>query len=197
MGCGKHVNDLNEIMRTLQSMYEGILGDIETEMENAVEMRSRMETDLLWIANIPENRAPHFEAAMFNVSQDAFRQCAGGASAEFKYNFAVFMAALLQFDWSCDNFDTTDNWEEREYTKRSSLIKKELLRDAQEMIDAKPNAPEWNWNYGGSFYHWWWDPDYTHSLDQEDLLDGKYCQMYSKQLLTVARKYGLKLKPIF
>lgn len=182
-------------MRTLMNICEGILNNVEDDIENYVEVLDRMTNDLKWMNGLKQEDAVYFDAALFNITQDAFRKCASSASDEYKHLLAVFMNATL-FKYGCVNFEDTENWEEREYDDLSQMrgYRSEV---PEEMLEAEPNDYRWKWTGSNSFYHFFWDPDYTHSLDQEDLLVHKKTQTYSKKLQDIASKYGLKLKPIF
>lgn len=179
-------------MRALISICEGILGDIESDIEDYVEILDRMKKDFAWVQRLRMDDAVYYEAALFNVTQDGFRQ-ASRSNAEFKRNIANFMVATC-CPYVCVNVDDDiDNWDEREYGKREFMP-----NDADtDILNAGPDDYRWSWHGSGSFYHFFWDADYVHSLDQEELLTNKKCQDFSKKLLKVAKKYGLNLKPIF
>lgn len=182
------------IMLTLTQICEGILGNIESDIENYVEAFDKMKNDLRWMDNIKIDDAPYIEAALFNVTYEAFRKCSNNADAEYKRLLAIFMNTA-NVKYSCFNFDGIDNWEEREYEHTPSFVGRDDV--AKEMLSADPDDYRWHWNGSNSFYEYFWEADYIHSLDQEDLLDSKKCQQYSKKLIAIAKKYGLNLKPIF
>lgn len=180
-------------MRTLTKLCEGILDDAWSGVENYVEEFDKMKKDLAWVQRLKSDDAVYYEAALFNVTQDGFRQATNRASDDFKRSLARFMVAAC-CKYVCTNTDDDiDNWEERVYDKRE-FMPDDLDTD---ILNAKPDDYRWNWHGSGSFYNFFWDPDYIHSLDQEDLLDCKRCKDYSKKLLKVAQKYGLNMKPIF
>ncbi|MDE7346343.1 MAG: hypothetical protein K2N48_06350 [Muribaculaceae bacterium] len=173
---------------------EGILGDVESGIEDYIEELDKMKKDLAWVRQLKAEDAPHYEAALFNVTQDGFRQATNHAPTDFKRSLGDFMLAAWS-PWTCYNTDDDiDNWEERSYAK--SRYPDARATDS-EIVNADPDDYRWNWHGSGSFYNFYWDPDYIHSLDQEDLLDGKKCKEYTKKLLKVAKKYGLNVRPIF
>lgn len=171
-------------------MSGSILGDIDSIISDYVEMYDLMVHDLQWINHIKLNDVVYYEAALFNVTQDGFRQATNKAPDEFKYALLRFMGAT-RINFSCYNYDGCENWEEREYCNEPGFDW------SPDMLNISPSDPRWKWSNYPSFYHIWWDAEYKHSLDQEDLLTSKKCQEYSKKLLNVAKKYGLNMKPIF
>ena len=179
-------------MRSLTNICEGILGDFESGLEDYVEIPDRMKKDLVWVQRLPIKDAVYYDAALFNVSHAALRD-ANENGAEFKRLLANFMVAAYP-KYRCDNTDDEiDNWEERTYSKAQFRPDDEDT----DILHAHPNDYRWNWFSTGNFYHFFWDADYTHSLDQEELLVDKKTQQYSKKLIATAKKYGLNLKPIF
>lgn len=177
-------------MKSLQQISEGILNGLDNDIEDYVEVRDRMEKDLKWVKQIKPDDAVYYEAALFNITQGAFRR-AGKSDPEFKRLLAIFMV-VAHSPWTCFNSDECENWEEREYTKH------ELPGSVDaDILVAAPDDYRWSWNGSNSFYHFFWDGDYIHSLDQEDLLVNKKTQTFSKKLQDMASKHGLKLKPIF
>lgn len=174
------------------NICEGILNSVESDIENYVELRDRMEKDLAWVKHIKQQDAVYYEAALFNITQDAFRKATSKSDAEFKWLLANFMAATLS-PWTCYNSDECDDWEERIYDK----VEFRFDELDSNILNAGPDDYRWNWSGSNSFYHFFWDGDYIHSLDQEDLLCDRKTQKYSKKLQDTASKYGLKLKPIF
>lgn len=180
-------------MRSLQYICEGILSGVDQDIEGWVEAMDRMKAGLRWLKSVKESDAPYLEAALFNVTQDAFRQAAGGSSEEHKHLLGAFMGAAI-LPYTCFNFDETENWEERQYDKVLNVAHIDIPNI---MFNTDPNDYRWKWTGSNSFYHFFWDPDYTHSLDQEDLLREPKTQKFSKQFIKVAGDCGLKLKPIF
>lgn len=179
-------------MKSLQQICEGILNGLDNDIEDYVEVRDRMEKDLKWVKQIKPVDAVYYEAAWFNITRDAFRK-AHRSDAEFKRLLAIFMVAAC-LPYVCYNTDDgIDNWEERLYSKR------EFWPDDADtdILHATPDDYRWNWIGSGSFYDFFWDGDYIHSLDQEELLTNKKTQNFSKKLRNIAAKHGLKLKPIF
>ena len=180
-------------MRTLMNICEGILGDIDTDVENYVEAFDKMKKAFTWVKQIKVDDAVYYEAALFNITQGAFRKANPKSDPEFKRLLGFFMVSTWS-PWSCDNAEETENWEERTYSKSIYPDPRSVDLD---IIEAKPDDYRWNLIGSGSFYHFFWDSDYIHSLDQEELLINKKTQTYSKKLQDTAAKLGLKLKPIF
>lgn len=180
-------------MQSLTTVCEGILNGLDDDLENYVELCDRMGKDLKWVQQIKLEDAVYYEAALLNVTHSAFRYAALRGDDEYKRNLAIFMACTHS-PYVCTNaYEDIENWEEREYevTPFPDSVQ------ASGILDAGPTDPRWKWTGSNSFYHYFWDADYIHSLDQEELLDGKRSQEYSKKLVAVAAKYGMKLKPIF
>lgn len=180
-------------MKDLANMFEGILGDIESGIEDYVELLDRMKKDLAWVRRIRLDDAVYYEAAFFNVTRNSFHRASNKTHAELKRLLANFMVAAYP-KYGCDNVaDDIDNWEERTYSK----IQFRPDDEDTDILHAQPDDYRWIIYGSGSFYHFFWDADYTHSLDQEELLVDKKTQQYSKKLINIAHKYGLELDPIF
>ena len=175
-------------------LSESILGDIDSTIEEYVEIANKMAKDLAWIKRIKLNNAVHFEAALFNVTQYSFRVAPEMTGEERRVMSALMSTAVSPF--ICYNWEDIEDWEEREYAEEGLSLRSDQI-DALGMMQADANDYRWDARGSNSFYHYFWDPDYIHSLDQEDLLKHPDTQKYSKRLIKVVDMYGLKLKPIF
>lgn len=178
-------------MQSLMSICEGILNGIDKDIEDYVEVQDRMERDMKWVRRIKYEDAVYYEAALFNITQDAFRK-AYRSGTDFKRLLAILMVTTYS-PWTCFNSDECENWEERDYGETQFGYDDANI----DILDAAPDDYRWNWNGSNSFYHFFWDGDYIHSLDQEDLLTNKKTQTFGKKIQDIAARHGLKLKPIF
>lgn len=174
-------------------LHESVLGDVDSTIENYVEMEGKMAKDLAWVKRVKLDDAVHYEAALFNVTYKAFAQASRMSDDERKA-FAIFMINATS-PWSCFNCDDAESWEEREYCETPSFCIDNIK--ALNMTNTPGDNYRWSKSGSNSFFNYFWDEDNTRSLDQEDLLKHKQTQKYSKQLIKVAQKYGLGLKPIF
>ena len=180
-------------MLTLTQICEGILGNVESDIENYVEIANKMAKDFAWIKKIKLNDAVYFEAALFYVTFKTFA-AAPKMSDDERRAFAAFLSNTVS-PWGCYNWEEIDNWEERAYCEDSSHKQEQI--DYLDMIHAGTEDYRWKMNGSNSFYNFFWDADYIHSLDQEDLLRNSKTQKYVKMLIQTAKKYGLNLKTIF
>lgn len=182
-------------MRNLAHILsESILGDIDSTVEEYVEIANKMAKDLAWIKRLKLNNAVYFEAALFNVTYRAFGTALKMTDDERRVLASLMSTAVSPF--MCYNWEDIEDWEEREYAEEGLSMRSDQI-DALGMMQAGVEDYRWNVLGSGSFYHYFWDADYIHSLDQEDLLKHPTTQKYTKQLIKVVDKYGLKLKPIF
>lgn len=178
----------------IQVLSESILGDIDSTVEEYVEIANKMAKDLAWIKRLKLNDAVHFEAALFNVTYGAFGTALKMTNDERRVLAALMSTAISPY--ICYNWEDIEDWEEREYAEEGLSMRSDQI-DALGMMQADVNDSRWKAQGSNSFYHYFWDADYIHSLDQEDLLKHLNTQKYTKQLIKVVDKYGLKLKPIF
>lgn len=174
-------------------LYESVLGNIDSTIEDYVEMEGKMAKDLTWVKHVKIDDAVHYEAALFSVTYKAFAR-APRMSDDERRAFGVFMINAAS-PWGCFNWTDADDWEEREYCEQPSFYIDNIK--GLGMVNATADNKRWSKSGSNSFFNYFWDEDNTHSLDQEDLLKHKQTQKYIKQLIKVAQKYGLGLKPIF
>lgn len=181
------MKDLTDIL------HESILGNIDSGIEDYVEIADKMAKDLIWIKRVKLDDAVYYEAALFNVTYKAFAR-APKMSDDERRAFATFMVCTVS-SWECYNWEEAENWEEREYCEANPFI----LDNIKElnMVNTPANDYQWSKSGSGSFFNFFWDADNIVSLDQEDLLKHQQTQKYTKQLIKVAQKCGLELKPIF
>ena len=180
-------------MKSLKDILESVLGNVDATVENYVEIADKMAKDFAWIKKIKLNDAVYFEAALFYVTFKTFAD-ATKMSDDERRAFAAFLSNTVS-PWGCYNWEEIDNWEDRAYCEDTSHKQEQI--DYLDMIHAGADDYRWKMNGSNSFYNFFWDADYIHSLDQEDLLRNSKTQKYVKMLVTTAKKYGLSLKTIF
>lgn len=180
-------------MKSLKDILESVLENVDAAVENYVEMEDKMAKDLAWVKRVKLDDAVYYEAALFNVTCKAFEQ-ASRMSDDERRAFAAFLSSTVS-PWGCYNWEEIDDWEERAYCEAPSFKQEQI--DSLDMIHAGADDRRWKMNGSNSFYNFFWDADYIHSLDQEDLLRNSKTQKYVKMLITTAKKYGLSLKTIF
>ena len=180
-------------MKSLKDILESVLGNVDAAVENYVEIADKMAKDFAWIKKIKLNDAVYFEAALFNVTYKAFADALKMSDDE-RRAFAAFLSNTVS-PWGCYNWEEIDNWEERAYCEDPSHKQEQI--DSLDMIHAGAYDRRWKMNGSNSFYNFFWDADYIHSLAQEDLMRNSKTQKYVKMLITTAKKYGLSLKTIF
>lgn len=185
-------------MKSLQQyISESILGDFNKDLENYVELDNRLAQELSWVKKIKLDDAVHYEAALFDCTYNIFRDITSRKLRSDQLRaFALFMKNA-QSRFACYNADETDGWEEREYDEaQTDNFGEDIMQDFLNAYK-DPTDYRWRWNGSNSFYHYWWDPDYVHSLDQEDLLVSKETQQYVKRLMAALKHCGINIKPIF
>ena len=180
-------------MKSLKDILESVLENVDAAVENYVEIADKMAKDFAWIKKIKLNDAVYFEAALFYVTFKTFA-AATKMSDDERRAFAAFLSSTVS-PWGCYNWEEIDEWEEREYCEAPSFKQEQI--DSLDMIHAGVDDYRWKMYGSNSFYNFFWDADYIHSLDQEDLLRNSKTQKYVKMLITTAKKYGLSLKTMF
>lgn len=87
------MKDLTDIL------HESILGNIDSGIEDYVEIADKMAKDLIWIKRVKLDDAVYYEAALFNVTYKAFAR-APKMSDDERRAFATFMVCTVS-SWEC------------------------------------------------------------------------------------------------
>ncbi len=182
-------------MRTLSYLLEGILSGPDADIEEYVEMKQHIERDLQWVQKIKLDDAVFLEGALFNCMRNAFIAASKKHLTPDELKVLQYIMVYAVSPFGCYNYDECDDWEQREYGDNDSrAYNAEYYTN---FVNASIDDPRWGWSGSNSFYMFFFEPDYNHSIDQEELLVHRKTQQYSKQIIKTARKYGLNLNPIF